>query len=76
LLGFLDIFREVEAFDYKCEAFIKITRPFEDIFTEIEALIRNLRLFQRTRGFFKLFPDKWIFFSLIWHIFGGFCLEM
>jgi hypothetical protein len=55
--------RKVEAFDYKCEAFIKITRLFEDIFTEMEALIRNLRLLQlfsmelrlfpRIRGFFK-----------------------
>jgi hypothetical protein len=36
--------RKVEAFDYKCEAFIKIMRLFEDIFTEMEALIRNLRL--------------------------------
>jgi hypothetical protein len=35
---FKDIFREVEAFDYNCEAFIKITRLFEDIFREIEAL--------------------------------------
>jgi hypothetical protein len=48
---FKDIFREVEAYDYKCEAFIKITRLFEDIFTEMEALIRNLRLFQKLRGF-------------------------
>jgi hypothetical protein len=31
----------------KCEAFIKITRLFEDNFREIEVLIRNLRLFQR-----------------------------
>jgi hypothetical protein len=27
----------MEAFDYKCEAFIKITRLFEDIFREMEA---------------------------------------
>jgi hypothetical protein len=39
-----DIFREVEAFDYKCGAFIEITMLFEDIFGEMEALIRNLRL--------------------------------
>jgi hypothetical protein len=38
---FKDIFREVEAYDYKCEAFIKITRLFEEIFREMEALIRN-----------------------------------
>jgi hypothetical protein len=36
-----------KAFDYKCEAFIKIKRLFEDIFREMEALKRNLRLFQR-----------------------------
>jgi hypothetical protein len=36
----------VEAFDYKCEGFIKIKRLFENIFREIEALIRNLRLFE------------------------------
>jgi hypothetical protein len=41
------VFREEEAFDYKCEAFIKITRLLEDIFREMEALIRNLRFFQR-----------------------------
>jgi hypothetical protein len=34
----------MEAFDYKCEAFIKITRLFEDMFREMEALIRILRL--------------------------------
>jgi hypothetical protein len=44
---FKDIFRESEAFDYNCEAFMKITRLFEDIFREMEASIRNLRLFQR-----------------------------
>jgi hypothetical protein len=35
--AFKDNFREVEAFDYRCEAFIKITRLFEDIFNENEA---------------------------------------
>jgi hypothetical protein len=44
LRPFKDIFREVEAFDYKCEAFIRITRLIEDIFREMEGLIR---------GFFK-----------------------
>jgi hypothetical protein len=29
---FKGIFREVEAYDYKCEALIKITMLFEDIF--------------------------------------------
>jgi hypothetical protein len=46
MLGFR-FFREVEAFDYECEAFIKITRLIEDIFREIEDLRRNLRLFIR-----------------------------
>jgi hypothetical protein len=43
--AFKGIFREYEAFDYKCEAFIKTTRLFEDIFREMEASIRNLTLF-------------------------------
>jgi hypothetical protein len=34
---FKDMFREVEAFDYKCKAFIKVTRLFEDIFIEMKA---------------------------------------
>jgi hypothetical protein len=46
-----DIFRELEAFDYKCEAFIKIMRIFKDISREMEASIRNLRLFQRLKAF-------------------------
>jgi hypothetical protein len=40
----------MEAFDNKCEAFIEITRLFEDIFREMGALIRNMRLFKRLRG--------------------------
>jgi hypothetical protein len=44
---FKDIFREMEALDYKNETFKKITRHFEHIFREIEASIRNLRLFER-----------------------------
>jgi hypothetical protein len=43
-------FREVEAFDYKCEAFIRIMRVFEDMEDMVLkewTLIRNLRLFQR-----------------------------
>jgi hypothetical protein len=39
----------------KNEAFIKFTRLFEDIFREIVALIRNLNIFQRLRGFLKTF---------------------
>jgi hypothetical protein len=43
---FKDIFREVEAFDYKCEAFIKVTRLFEGIFNGNEAFFQSdLRLF-------------------------------
>jgi hypothetical protein len=51
---------------------MKITRLFEDIFREIEALIRNLKILQRLRGFLrffqinrsflKFFPDKWRLF--------------
>jgi hypothetical protein len=37
LRPFKDIFRKLENFDCKCEAFIKITRLFEDIFKEIES---------------------------------------
>jgi hypothetical protein len=40
----------VEAFDYKCEAFIEITRLIEDICREMEALIRNLRFFKKLQG--------------------------
>jgi hypothetical protein len=47
---FKNISREVKAFDYKCEVFIEIKRLFEDIFREMEALIRNLRLFKILRG--------------------------
>jgi hypothetical protein len=34
----------MEAFGYECAAFIKITKLFEDMFREMEALIRILRL--------------------------------
>jgi hypothetical protein len=37
---FKDIFREVEASDYKCEAFIKVTRLFEEIFYGNEAFLK------------------------------------
>jgi hypothetical protein len=36
----------VEAFDYKCEAFLKVTKLFEEIFTKMKARISNLRLFE------------------------------
>jgi hypothetical protein len=39
---FKDIFRELEAFDYKCEAFIKKTRLFEDIFKEVKRLQKEI----------------------------------
>jgi hypothetical protein len=47
------VVREVEAFYYKCEAFIKTTMLFEDIYREIEALIRNLRLFKDFENIFN-----------------------
>jgi hypothetical protein len=37
---------DLKDYDYKYEAFIQISRLFEDNFREIEALIRNLRLFE------------------------------
>jgi hypothetical protein len=43
----------VEPFDYKCEASLKITRFFEDIFREMEVLLRNLRLFFNTLILFE-----------------------
>jgi hypothetical protein len=52
---FKDIFRELEALDFKCEAFLKIMRVFEDIFRKMEASKIDLRLFQRLRGFLKIF---------------------
>jgi hypothetical protein len=55
---FKDIFKKIEAFDYKFEAFIKITRLFVDIFREIKALIRNLRLIFKLRGFLNTFSMK------------------
>jgi hypothetical protein len=67
---FINIFSEVEVFDYKCEAFIKITRLFEDIFRDnkkseafskiLKTFSTELRLFRVM--FFNLFPDKWRFF--------------
>jgi hypothetical protein len=33
------MFKEVEAFVWVCEAFVKITRLFEDIIREIEASV-------------------------------------
>jgi hypothetical protein len=47
----------LEAFDCKCEALIKITRLFEEMFKEIEASIRYLRLiediFNKIEAFLK-----------------------
>jgi hypothetical protein len=45
-----DFYKNIEAFDYKCPAFSKITRLFEDIFIGIES-------------FLNLFPEKWRLFS-------------
>jgi hypothetical protein len=56
-----DIIREVEAFDYKCEAYIKNLRLFEDIFNKTEAFSKNLsseaflNYFQRNEGFFHYY---------------------
>jgi hypothetical protein len=69
---FKDIFREVEAFDYKCEAFIRITSHIEDIFREMEALIRNLTLFQRLRGFLKTFSMELRFYKVMLGFFEEF----
>jgi hypothetical protein len=67
---FINIFSEVEVFDYKCEAFIKITRLFEDIFRDnkkseafskiLKTFSTELRLFRVM--FFNLFPDSGGFF--------------
>jgi hypothetical protein len=48
----------LKTFTVKWEVFIKFTRLLEDIFKEMEALIRNLRLFQRLPGFLKIFSMK------------------
>jgi hypothetical protein len=52
--AYLRLFMRVEAFDYKFEAFLKITRLFDDIFREIEALIRKMKFFLKDS---KLFED-------------------
>jgi hypothetical protein len=62
---FKDIFIEFEAFDYMCGAFIKIRRLFEDIFREMEASIRNIRLFQKKQGFLKTFSIELRLFQRI-----------
>jgi hypothetical protein len=41
--GILNDFEGIKE-HYKCEAFIKILRLFEDIIREMKALIRTLRL--------------------------------
>jgi hypothetical protein len=48
----------METFDYKYEAFIKITRLFEDFFREMKAFSRIARLFSKfttLRGFLNTF---------------------
>jgi hypothetical protein len=52
---FKNIFREMEAFDYKCEAFIKITRLYEDIFNGTEAFLNRFRAFSKNPRLLKLF---------------------
>jgi hypothetical protein len=56
---------ELEAFDCKCEAFIRSTRLFEDIFREMEDSIRNLRLVRRLRGCLKTFLIELTFFKVM-----------
>jgi hypothetical protein len=58
---FKDIFREVDAFDYKCE-----------VLMELRLFKSDVRLFQRIRGFLKLFPDRRRLFSLMWEILKDF----
>jgi hypothetical protein len=41
LMLFKFIFEEVEAFVYKCEAFVKIERLLKDIFRELEAFFNE-----------------------------------
>jgi hypothetical protein len=69
---FIDIFREVKAFDYKCDVFLKFKRLLEDIIKKSEAFSKMTRLFENIFNgieaflsdvrFFILFPG---FFSLI-----------
>jgi hypothetical protein len=47
---------------------LKILKTFS---VKLRLFSSDVRLFQRTRGFLKLFPDKWKFFSLIWNILCG-----
>jgi hypothetical protein len=49
---FKDIFRELEALDYMCEAFIETTRLFEDIFREMEAFFLEMRGFYKDFNYF------------------------
>jgi hypothetical protein len=52
---FKDIFRKVEAFDFKFEALINVTRLFEHIFNEIEALIKWCEIFfKESEAFIKI----------------------
>jgi hypothetical protein len=55
----------MKASDYKCKAFLKITMFFENIFREMEALIRTLRLLQILRGFLKTFSMEFRLFKII-----------
>jgi hypothetical protein len=55
----------VEASDYNCKASIKGMWLFEEIFREMEALIRNLRLFERLAGrdIYTSYTTRYIYFS-------------
>jgi hypothetical protein len=55
--------RTVRHFQRKCVTFIKITRLFEDIFSEMEALKGNLRLHQRLRGLKTFSMELLAFFN-------------
>jgi hypothetical protein len=52
----------LEASDYMCEAFIKTTRLFEDIFREMETSQRNLDFFDV--GLFKEFEAFLNYFQI------------
>jgi hypothetical protein len=56
-LKFCEVFQKPEAFlkhlNRKCEAFLKISRLFEDIFRKMKALIRNLKIFIGIEAFLK-----------------------
>jgi hypothetical protein len=70
---FKDISREVEAFDYKCKAFIKITRLFGEIFREMEAFSTITSLFKDIfngiEAFFNVIRGLFIKFETFFELF-------